>query len=67
MDEVIPTTAAITTSNPVIQHGTSVTFTVQITPQQTGGPAMTGAVQFALNCANCTNIGSATVATSRPK
>ena len=65
IDEVIPTTAAVTASNPVIQHGTSVTFTVQITPQQTGGPAMTGTVQFTLNCANCTNIGSATVANGR--
>lgn len=62
VDVVIPTTATITTSNPTIPHGASVTFTVQITPQQTGGPAMTGTVQFWINCANCTNIGSATLA-----
>ncbi|MGA8676191.1 MAG: Ig-like domain-containing protein, partial [Candidatus Acidiferrales bacterium] len=62
VDVVIPTTATITTSNATIQHGTSVTFTAQITPQQTGGPAMTGTVQFWINCANCTSIGSATLA-----
>jgi subtilase family serine protease len=62
VDAVIPTTATITTSNATIQHGTSVTFTAQITPQQTGGPAMTGTVQFWINCANCTSVGSATLA-----
>lgn len=61
VDVVIPTTATVTTSNPTIQHGASVTFTAQITPQQTGGPAMTGTVQFSVNCAGCTNIGSATL------
>jgi len=62
VDVVIPTTAALTTSNPVISRGSPVTFTAQITPQQTGGPTMTGTVQFWTNCANCTSIGSATLA-----
>jgi hypothetical protein len=58
VDVVIPTTATVTTSNPTIQHGASVTFTAQITPQQTGGPAMTGTVQFTTNGVA---LGSATL------
>jgi subtilase family serine protease len=61
VDVVIPTTTALTTSSPTIQHGSPVTLTAQITPGQAGSPAMTGTVQFTLSCVNCTNIGSATV------
>ena len=61
VDVVIPTSMSLTSSSPTIQHGASVTFTAVITPQQTGGPAMTGAVQFWITCANCTSIGSATL------
>jgi len=64
VDVVIPTTTAITTSNPTIQHGSSVTFTAVVTPNQ-AGPVMTGTVQFSLNCANCTSIGSAPVVNGR--
>ncbi len=61
VDVVIPTTTTLSSSNPVIQRGTSVTLTAVITPSQTGGPAMTGTVQFTLNCVGCTNIGSAPI------
>ncbi len=57
VDVVIPTTTTLVTSNPNIQHGSSVTFTASVTPNQTGGPAMTGAMQFWLNCFACTLLG----------
>jgi hypothetical protein len=56
VDMVIPTTTALATSNATIQHGSSVTFTAVVTPNQAGGPAMTGTVQFS---ANGVNIGGA--------
>jgi Bacterial Ig-like domain (group 3) len=43
---LLATTTAITTSNPTIQQGTSVTFTATVTPGQSGGLALTGTVQF---------------------
>jgi hypothetical protein len=45
----------ISSSNLNIQAGQSVTFTAKIAPGQTGGPALTGTVQF---LADQTNLGS---------
>jgi Pro-kumamolisin, activation domain/Bacterial Ig-like domain (group 3) len=39
----------VTSSAPTIQHGASVTFTAVVKPNQSGGPAMTGTVQFSTN------------------
>jgi subtilase family serine protease len=64
VDVLIPTTTTVTTSNPAVQHGTSVTFTAVVTPNQ-GGPAMTGTIQFWLNCSGCTSIGSAPLVNGR--
>jgi hypothetical protein len=58
VDVVIPTTTTLIASSLTIQHGAPVTLTAQVTPSQAGGPAMTGTIQFTLNCANCTSIGS---------
>ncbi len=60
IDVVIPTTTTLTASNLTIQHGAPVTLTAQVTPSQ-AGPAMTGTMQFSLNCAACTSIGSAPI------
>jgi len=49
IDNQETTTTTLTTSNPTIQHGSSVTFTAVITPSATGGPATTGTVQFTSN------------------
>jgi len=43
------TSIALSSSNSTIQHGANVTFTAVVTPNQTGGPALTGTVQFAQN------------------
>jgi subtilase family serine protease len=64
VDVVIPTATTLTTSNPTIQHGSSVTFSAVVTPIQ-AGPAITGTVQYWLNCVGCTNIGSATIVNGR--
>jgi len=40
------TLTTVTSSNPTIQHGSSVTFTAIIAPNPSGGPALTGTVQF---------------------
>ena len=64
VDVLIPTTTAVTTSNPTIQRGSSVTFTAVVTPNQ-AGPAMTGTIQFWVNCVGCTSIGSAPVVNGR--
>ena len=45
----------ISSSNLNVQAGQSVTFTAKIAPGQTGGPALTGTVQF---LADQTNLGS---------
>jgi len=45
-DARIPTTTALTTSNGTIQQGSSVTFSATVTPNQPGGPAPTGTIQF---------------------
>ena len=45
-DIVIPTTTGITSSNLTIQQGQSVTFTATVAANQSGGPALTGNVQF---------------------
>ena len=42
----------VTSSNPTIQHGANVTFTAVVTSTQTGGPALTGTVQFSSNGSN---------------
>jgi len=52
------TTTTVTSSNPTTQQGSSVTFTATVAPVQTGGPAVTGTVQFT---ANGSNIGSSPV------
>ena len=54
---VTTTTTAIVAAPPSPQTvGTSVTFTATVTPGTTGGPTMTGTVQFAVNG---TNLGTA--------
>jgi subtilase family serine protease len=50
-----PTTTTVSTSNSNIQQGSSVTLTAQVAPSQSGGPALTGSVQF---LSNGTNLGS---------
>ncbi len=52
----ISTTTSVTSSNSTISQGSSVTFTAMVTPGQSGGPAMTGNVQF---FSNNVPIGSA--------
>jgi hypothetical protein len=49
------TVTSVSSSNLNIQAGQSVTFTAKIAPGQTGGPALTGTVQF---LADQTNLGS---------
>jgi subtilase family serine protease len=39
----------VTSSSPTIQHGANVTFTAVVTSTQSGGPALTGTVQFDSN------------------
>ncbi len=48
LDEVIPVNVTVTSSNPSIQQGQSVTFTAQLTPTQ-NGPPLTGTIQFSAN------------------
>ncbi len=45
-DVAIPTTMTVTPSSPTIQQGSSVTMTATVSPQLSGGPPMTGTVQF---------------------
>jgi Pro-kumamolisin, activation domain/Bacterial Ig-like domain (group 3) len=49
VDVQIPTSLSISSSNPSIAHGSSVTFTAMAHPLQTGGPGLTGSVQFSQN------------------
>jgi hypothetical protein len=60
VDVVIPTTTTLSTSNPTIQHGSSVTFTAHVAGNQ-AGPAITGTVQFFLNSGVGPSIGTAPV------
>ncbi|HKS82021.1 MAG TPA: Ig-like domain repeat protein [Candidatus Acidoferrales bacterium] len=46
LDVQIPTTMIVSTSNPSIQVGTTVTFTAQVTPSQTFSQPMTGTITF---------------------
>jgi subtilase family serine protease len=46
VDNQSATNLVLSSSNSAISHGASVTFTAVITPSQTGGPALTGTVQF---------------------
>lgn len=55
IDVFIGTTLALTPSSTIIQSGQSVTFTVQVLPTQSGGPALTGSVQFEVNGSNFGN------------
>jgi subtilase family serine protease len=55
VDMVIPTSVGLNASSSVLQPGQSVTFTAQLTPTQTGGPAATGSVRFSANGANIGN------------
>jgi len=43
---LLPTNTMLTTSNSNIQQGTSVTLTATVAPVASGGPALTGSVQF---------------------
>jgi Pro-kumamolisin, activation domain/Bacterial Ig-like domain (group 3) len=43
---LLNTTTSVTTSNSVITQGSSVTLTANVAPVQSGGPALTGTVQF---------------------
>jgi uncharacterized repeat protein (TIGR03803 family) len=43
------TTTTVSSSSPSIPFGTNVTFTAQVTPAISGGPAPTGSVQFTTN------------------
>jgi hypothetical protein len=55
VDVLIPTTVSLGSSAPTIQQGNSVTFTAQLHPSQSGGPALTGAMQFLQNAINIGN------------
>jgi len=46
---LLGTTTAVSTSNAAIQEGTNVTLTAQVNPVKSGGPAITGSVQFYSN------------------
>src|SRR3984957_9868644 len=62
--QLLGTTTSVTTSNPAIQAGTSVTLTALVAPTQAGGPTLTGSVQFfsAITVQGGDNlIGTATV------
>jgi hypothetical protein len=52
----IGTTTTVVSSSPSVPMNTSVTFTATITPAQSGGPVLTGTVQFT---ANGVDVGSA--------
>lgn len=62
------TTTTVTSSSPSIPFGTNVTFTAQVTPVISGGPAPTGSVQFTANGSPIGNAilsgGEAQVSTS---
>ena len=49
LDVVLPATIAVMASSSTIQQGQTVTFTAQVTPIQSGGPPLTGSVQFLRN------------------
>jgi subtilase family serine protease len=49
IDSIGSTSVALSSSNSSILRGTNVTFTAVVTPNQTGGPALTGTVQFSDN------------------
>jgi hypothetical protein len=55
------TSTTVKSSNGTIQQGSSVTFTATVAPTQSGGPAVTGTVQFS---ENGTSFGSAAVSAS---
>jgi subtilase family serine protease len=44
--QLLATTTTVTTSSATIQQGASVTLTAQVAPVHSGGPALTGTVQF---------------------
>src|SRR5262249_20802358 len=48
-DVQIQTNCGVTSSNLTINHGSSVTFTYNLVPVKTGGPAPTGSVAFTEN------------------
>ncbi|MGA9632293.1 MAG: Ig-like domain repeat protein [Candidatus Acidiferrales bacterium] len=43
---LLPTVTSVMSSSPTIQQGSDVTFTAAVAPVQSGGPALTGSVQF---------------------
>lgn len=61
IDIVIPTSLTLTTSNASVTHGASVTLTANVSQQQSGGPGISGAMNFFMNCANCTSLGTAPI------
>ena len=52
----IPTTTTASSSSQMVLKGMNVTFTAQVTPNQNGGPGLTGTVQFQ---ADGVNVGNA--------
>ncbi|MFZ3218000.1 MAG: Ig-like domain repeat protein [Candidatus Acidiferrales bacterium] len=44
--QLLATTTTVSTTNPAISQGTSVTLTAQVAPVHSGGPTLTGNVQF---------------------
>ena len=59
IDIQILTSCSINTSSLTLNHGSSVTITAQVTPNQSGGPAPTGTMMFT---ANSNNIGTVQIA-----
>jgi Pro-kumamolisin, activation domain/Bacterial Ig-like domain (group 3) len=49
-------TTVLTTSNASVSQGSSVTFTATVTPAQSGGPALTGNVEFVEAGAGVANV-----------
>ncbi len=62
IDVQIPTSITISSSSPTVAQGTSVQFTVNVTPSQSGGPAIGGQVEFTGSAPG----GTSTIGTSVP-
>jgi hypothetical protein len=59
LNAVSGTQTAVTASTSSVQQGQNLTFTATVTPAQSGGPTLTGSVQFQ---SNGSSIGTASVA-----
>jgi hypothetical protein len=68
VDMQIMTSCSVASSNPTIAHGSSVTFTAQVTANQTGGPGPTGSIVFSDGYGNFATVpltnGMAQITTS---